>query len=131
MPDIRVMQLALDSTVLDTVLKHATSAAQRIGHIDHPAIGPLAEDIDAIVHNLCEQRHRADSHALPHVRHIVELEAIGWHLVRLRPRGTGDEPALWRVTIERYDENATMTMVDENPEGALAELVRYAQADAA
>jgi hypothetical protein len=35
------------------------------------------------------------------------------------------------VTIERYDEGAVMTMVEVEPEVALAELVRYAEADAA
>jgi hypothetical protein len=38
------------------------------------------------------------------VSRIVELEAIGWHVVGLRPSTTGHEPALWRVTVERYDE---------------------------
>jgi hypothetical protein len=71
-----------------------------------------------------------DPHARSLVRRIVELEAIGWHVVRLRPSTTGDAPALWRVTIERYDENATMTMTEADPDAALAELVRYAQADA-
>ena len=68
--------------------------------------------------------------ALPLVRHILELEALGWHVVRLRPSRTGDEPPLWHVTIERYDEGATMTMTEADPDAALAELVRYAQADA-
>jgi hypothetical protein len=64
------------------------------------------------------------------VRHIVELEAIGWHVIRLRP--STDEPVLWRVTIMRFDEDVTMTMTmtEADPEAALAELIRYAQADA-
>jgi hypothetical protein len=70
-------------------------------------------------------------HGFPLVRHIVALEAMGWHVVGLRPSITGDEPALWHVTIERYDESASMTMTDVDPDVALAELVRYAQADAA
>ncbi len=69
--------------------------------------------------------------ARPLVRHIVALEALGWHVVGLRPSSSGDEPALWRVTIERYDENASVTMLEADPDVALAELVRYAQADAA
>lgn len=71
-----------------------------------------------------------DPHARSLVRHIVELEAIGWHVVGLRPSTTGDAPVLWRVTIERYDASATMTMTEAEPDVALAELVRYAQADA-
>jgi hypothetical protein len=128
MPDNRVMQIDLDSTVLDTLLRHATAVARRVGDMDDPAAGALADDIDAIVHRLSEllgHPHRSL------VRYIVELEAIGWHVVGLRPRRTGDEPALWRVTIQRYDENASMTMVEAEPDVALAELVRYAQADAA
>jgi hypothetical protein len=77
------------------------------------------------------RRREQDSHACALVRCIVELEAIGWHVVGLRPSTTGDAPALWRVTIERYDESATMTMTEAEPDTALAELVRYAQADAA
>ncbi len=64
------------------------------------------------------------------VCHVVALEALGWRVVGLRPSGTGDEPALWRVTIERYDESATMSVTDEDPGVALAELIRYAHADA-
>ena len=71
-----------------------------------------------------------DPDALPLVRHIVELEALGWHVVRLRPSRDGDAPPLWRVTIERYDESATMSLTDADPDIVLAELVRYAQADA-
>ena len=66
------------------------------------------------------------------MRHIVELAAIGWHVVGLRPSRTDDPPAaLWHVTIERYDESATMSIVENDPDVALAQLVRYAQADAA
>ena len=72
---------------------------------------------------------RTQVHAL--VRHIVSLEALGWHVVRLRPSIGDGTATLWRVTIERYDAGATMTMVEAEPDVALAELVRYAQADAA
>jgi hypothetical protein len=64
------------------------------------------------------------------VRSIVEFEAIGWHVARLRPSTSGEASALWCVTIERYDQNATMTITEANLEAALAELVRYAKADA-
>lgn len=69
----------------------------------------------------------------PLVRHIVALEAAGWHLVGLRPSISGPEAetALWRVTIARYDENASITVTEADPDAALAELVRYTQADAA
>jgi hypothetical protein len=131
MPDNRVMQLAVDRTALDTLLERATSAARRIddsGDGGDPLVGALAGDIDAIVRELGELLGRSD---LSLVRHIVELEAIGWHVVGLRPSRTDEESALWRVTIERYDENASMTVVEADPDVALAELVRYARADAA
>jgi hypothetical protein len=64
------------------------------------------------------------------VSRIVELEAIGWHVVRLRPSTSDEASALWRVTIARYDQNATMTITEANLEAALADLVRYAKADA-
>ncbi len=179
------MQLTLDSAILEKLFTHAASAANRVGHIgdtvdDDLAVGPLADHIDAIAHELGEllgkppliaarvpnaraavasrvvkqsvitrgdapkhvtpDDHDAStttaaeepaSHARPLVGHIVALEAIGWHVVGLRPSCSGDEPTLWHVTIERHDEGASMTMVDADPEDALAELVRYAQADAA
>src|SRR5262245_58491688 len=79
------------------------------------------------------QRHdrvASPPHAHSFLPHILELEAVGWHVVRLRPKFSGDEPPLWRVTIERYDESASMTMVESEPDVALAELARYARADA-
>jgi len=53
------MQLTLDRAILDTLLKHAMSAARLVGSIDDGdggalAVGPLADDIDAIVHELSE-----------------------------------------------------------------------------
>jgi hypothetical protein len=51
--------------------------------------------------------------------------------VGLRPSSTGDEPTLWRLTIQRHDENASITLIEADPDVALAELIRYAQADAA
>jgi uncharacterized protein (DUF2249 family) len=67
----------------------------------------------------------------PLVRHIVALEAAGWHLVGLRPSAPEAGPALWRATIARYDENASMSVTEADPDVALAELVRYARVDAA
>jgi len=64
------------------------------------------------------------------VSHIIALEVTGWHVVGFRPSIAGDAPALWRVTIERTDENASMTAIEVDPEVALAELVRYTRADA-
>lgn len=76
------------------------------------------------------KRSARDSRARPLVRHIIALESIGWRVVGLRPSITGDAPALWRVTIERTDESASMTATEVDPDVALAELVRYTQADA-
>lgn len=52
-------KLALDSTVLETLLEHAASAARLVGHIDEGVngtlpLGQLADEIDAIVHQLSE-----------------------------------------------------------------------------
>jgi hypothetical protein len=52
MSDIRVMPNALDINPLDAPLKHVTSAARRGGHIDDSAVGPLADNVDAFVHEL-------------------------------------------------------------------------------
>jgi hypothetical protein len=54
MSDIRVMQVSFDITALDALLKHATAAARRVGHIDSPAVGRLADDIDVVVRKLNE-----------------------------------------------------------------------------
>jgi hypothetical protein len=53
------MQLTLDSTILENLLKHAASAARHVGSIEERvdgalAVGPLADHIDAIVHELGE-----------------------------------------------------------------------------
>ena len=47
-------QLSLDIAVLETLLKHAASAARIVGHSDALAAGPLADHVDAIVHELSE-----------------------------------------------------------------------------
>ena len=67
---------------------------------------------------------------VPLVRHIFALEAVGWRLVGLRPSIDEDGPSLWRATIARYDQSASMTITETDPDVALAELVRYARADA-
>lgn len=60
---------------------------------------------------------------------ILELAGLGWHVTRLRPHQSGDEPPLWDVTIKRYDGAATMNHEDADLGAALAELRRYANAD--
>jgi len=52
-------QLTLDTAVLETLLKRAMSAARRISYIEDGLYGPsdvdlLADDIDAIIHELTE-----------------------------------------------------------------------------
>ena len=68
--------------------------------------------------------------ACPLVRHLIALEAAGWRVVELRPSVSRGEPALWRAAITRVDLDASMTVSATDPEVALAELVRYASADA-
>jgi hypothetical protein len=41
-------------STLEKLLNHAESAAHLVGHLDTPAIEPLADHIDAIVHELSE-----------------------------------------------------------------------------
>lgn len=79
------------------------------------------------------KREGQPAQACPLVRQIFALEAAGWRLVGLRPSSLGAEAetARWRVTIARFDENASITVTEADPDAALAELVRYAQADAA
>jgi len=52
--EIPMPQLSLDIAVLETLLKHAASAARIVGHSDALAAGPLADHVDAIVHELGE-----------------------------------------------------------------------------
>jgi hypothetical protein len=69
-------------------------------------------------------------HGCPIVGHGLALAAAGWHIVEIRPSGT-DALALWRVTIERYDQAMTMTLRDTiRPDVAIEELLRYGEVDA-
>lgn len=62
---------------------------------------------------------------------IIALGASGWHVTELRPDvPAADEPVLWRVTIERYDESMSITVTEADPEVGLEELARYAAVDA-
>jgi hypothetical protein len=88
-----------------------------------PASPPLAEAAP-----VSERGPRA-FYACPFVHHIIALEAIGWHVVEFRPSIAGEEPALWCVTIERTDQNASMTTTEVDLDVALAELVRYTRVD--
>lgn len=69
-------------------------------------------------------------HGCPLAHYIAALEPVGWRVVEIRPNLTDGTAALWRVTIERHDRNVSMTVTEANPDEALAELTRYAQADA-
>ena len=74
------------------------------------------------------RRHTPDAHI---VGHVVALDALGWRVIELRPSFIDGEVSLWRVTAERVDLDASMSMTAADPAGALAELVRYASADTA
>lgn len=82
------------------------------------------------VRSKAEPTSNLPAHAHPLVRHIIALEAIGWRVVQLRPLPAGGEIPLWYVAITRVDLDASMTMSAADPDVALAELVRYASADA-
>ncbi len=52
-------EVTVDSAVLDELLAHASSAARLVSYLDERSdaalvVGPLSDDIDAIVHELCE-----------------------------------------------------------------------------
>ena len=70
------------------------------------------------------------SRARPLVGYFIALEAVGWRVHEIRPPVSRDEGGLWRVTIDRVDFVASMTAAAPDPGVALAELVRYASADA-
>ena len=73
---------------------------------------------------------RHDPRTAPLVHHITALEAIGWRVVELRPAPSSGDPSRWHVAITRVDFDARMTATAAEPGVALAELVRYASADA-
>ena len=58
MSDNRVMELTLDRSTVEKLLDHAASAARLVGHIEegvpNAVVGPLADHIDAMVHDLSE-----------------------------------------------------------------------------
>ena len=58
-PRSHSQQVTVDSAVLHEVLAHASSAARLVSYLDERSdaalvVGPLSDDIDAIVHELCE-----------------------------------------------------------------------------
>jgi hypothetical protein len=64
------------------------------------------------------------------VRYIIALDAIGWRIAELRPLGSGDGAPSWHARIIRVDLDASIAVSATDPDLALAELVRYASADA-
>jgi hypothetical protein len=64
----------------------------------------------------------------PYVAALLELCALGWYVTRIRPNR--DAPVLWRVTITRYNECASITVTEADPDDAFDELLRYARTDA-
>jgi hypothetical protein len=74
------------------------------------------------------RRARRSRHE-PHVATLIALGALGWHVTELRP--SIDAPVQWRVEIKRYDGAVAIIVLDAaDPDAALAELARYAAADA-
>ncbi|HWO22351.1 MAG TPA: hypothetical protein VNO30_26515 [Kofleriaceae bacterium] len=67
----------------------------------------------------------SDTDPRPHVAALFELSALGWRVTEIRP-----DRALWRVTVTRYDGDATIGVTDADPDEALDEAVRYAAVDA-
>lgn len=70
-----------------------------------------------------------DRQVRPHVATLDALDALGWHVTRIRP--ARDASALWRVEIKRYDGAVSISVSDaSDPDAALEELARYAAVDA-
>jgi len=46
--------IILDRSTLEKLLEHAAAAARIAGHVDAPAVEPLADHVDALVHGLTE-----------------------------------------------------------------------------
>jgi hypothetical protein len=60
----------------------------------------------------------------PHVAALVELASLGWRVTEIRPHRE-----LWRVTVTRYDGDATIGVTNIDPDAALDETLRYASVD--
>ncbi|HWO23879.1 MAG TPA: hypothetical protein VNO30_34290 [Kofleriaceae bacterium] len=60
----------------------------------------------------------------PHVAALLELASLGWRVTEIRP-----DRALWRVTVTRYDGDATIGVTNIDPDAALDETLRYASVD--
>jgi hypothetical protein len=72
--------IPVPETVLANLLGRAAAVARFVGHIDAIAVGPLADDIDAIVHELSELHGNHHLNAAPALTPTAE-------------DGTRDDPA--------------------------------------
>ena len=63
----------------------------------------------------------------PHVAALLELAALGWHVVGIRP--DREPPVLWSVTVRRYDHNVEITVHEADPDAALEEALHFAACD--
>ena len=105
--------------------------ANRRMSVDHSGMTALCNS--RVLSCLRRALSRAFRHHTPDVRilsHVEVLDALGWRIVELRPSRIEGEVALWSVTVERVDLDASMCMTAADPVVALAEIVRYASADA-
>jgi len=73
--------ITIERSVLVGVLEHAAAAARIVGHLDGPAVEPLADHVDAIVHELtellAELDQRDDDDERTEVRRTFSLRARG------------------------------------------------------
>ena len=70
---------------------------------------------------------RPDPWARTHVV-IARLEAIGWRVMEFRPLIEGNLE-VWRVTIERVDLAAKVSVTALDPDDVFEELARYTASD--
>jgi len=73
--------------------------------------------------------HATAADSRPHLAALLTLAALGWYVIEIRPDRT--RPVLWHVTIKRFDEYASITVTEVDPDEALDELIRYAAVDGA
>jgi hypothetical protein len=81
-------KITLDRSTLETLLNHATSAAQLVGHLDDAiAAGPLGDHVDAIAHGLTELL--GDRHKLAAPEAVAPADRVAYDGAPMLTSGAG------------------------------------------
>ena len=125
--------VAVDGAVLQKLLRHASSAARLVGAVEdrgaaNLAIDALADDIDAVVHELCELLGTPGAHAVtPRCRSAAESADTSANAL---PVAAGDDDdsevpqGLRRWWAWRAAHTAGVVLIALGLVGALAWLLR-------